>query len=137
MKRKSIILLISILLLSFSSICFAADTGNDIKNAVNGATNTVVDGAHNLMEDVRQGVGTAENTIENTAQDVGNTVMNGANYIENAGDNMYTTTRSVAEDATTPINNNTATTWTWIIVTVAAIVIVSLVWYYASQHSRH
>lgn len=135
MKRKSFMLLIALIVLSFSTICFATDTANNIKNTVNGATNTVVDGAQNLAEDVRNGVGTAENMVENTAEDIGNAAMDGANYIEDTGDNAYTTTRSVAEDVTNG-NNMTASTWTWIAVAIAAVVIVGLVWYYASQNNH-
>lgn len=135
MKRKSFILLITLLVISFSTICFANDMGNDIKNAVNGATNTVVDGAQNLAEDVRSGVGTAENTIENGVKNMGNAVMNGANDVMNMDDNNYTATRTTGDDVTT-INNTAATTWTWIAIAIAAAVIVGLVWYYAAQHNH-
>jgi len=137
MKKKSFILLV-VLIISFSTICFADDMGNDIKNAVNGATNTVVDGIQNLAEDVRSGIGTAEDTIENGARNMGNAVMNGANDVMDdmdSGDNDYTATRTSAEDVSV-INNTAATTWTWIAVAIAALVIVGLVWYYASQHNH-
>jgi len=137
MKKKSFILLV-VLIISFSTICFADDMGNDIKNAVNGATNTVVDGAQNLAEDVRTGIGNAENTIENGARNIGDAIMDGANDVMGAGNNDYTTTRTGAEDVSV-INNTAATTWTWIAVAIAAIVIVGLVWYYSAQHhtERH
>ena len=34
------------------------------------------------------------------------------------------------------INNTAATTWTWIAVAIAGIVIVGLVWYYASERNH-
>lgn len=151
MKIKSFILIIlTVFILSISTLCFATDTGNDIKNAVNGATNTVVDGAQNLAEDVRDGVGTAENTIENGVNDIGNAVMDGENSIEDAGDDVmnaandigdtgndaYTATRSSVEDLTTD-NSMNASIWTWIAVAIAGIVIVGLVWYYASQNNKN
>ena len=147
MKRKSFILLIAFLLIiSFSTICFADDMGNDIKNTVNGATNTVVDGTQNLAEDVRSGIGTAENTIENGVRNIGTAITDGAENMGNAvmggmdnmGDNFdngYTTTRTSAEDISI-IDNTAATTWTWIAVAIAAIVIVGLVWYYSAQHTE-
>lgn len=135
MKRKSFILFITLLVLSFSTICFATDMGNNIKNTINGATNTVVDGTQNLAEDVRSGIGTAENTVENTARDVGNAVMDGANSVEDTGDNTYITTRSVAEDVSV-INDTAVSTWTWIALAIAAVVIVGLVWYYASERNH-
>ena len=134
MKRKSLILLIALVVLSFSTISFAADTANNIKNTINGATNSVVDGAQNLADDVRSGIGTAENSIENTVEDIGNAVSDGANYAEDAGTDAYTTTRSVAEDVTNG-GGMTVSTWTWIAVAIAGIVIVALVWYYASQNN--
>ena len=142
MKRKSFVLLITVVLLSFATISFANDMGNNIKNTVNGATNTVVDGVQNLAEDVRSGVSTAENAIENGMQDVGNAVMDGGNdvmdttnNVVDAGDNNYMTTRTIGEDISV-IDNSAATTWTWIAVAIAGLVIVGLVWYYASERTH-
>jgi len=134
MKRKSFILLIALFLISLSTICYA-NMGNDVKNTVNGATNTVVDGVQNLAEDVRSGIGTAENAIEDGITNMGDAVMGGARDVTNAEDNDYTATRTGAEDISV-INNTAATTWTWIAVAIAAIVIVGLVWYYASERNH-
>lgn len=134
MKRKSFILLITLLLISISTVCFA-DMANDIKNTVNGATNTIVDGTQNLAEDVRSGIGTAENTIEDGAKNVGNAAMNVTNDIVDNNDNDYVTTRTNSEDVSV-INNTAVSTWTWIAVAIAALVIVGLVWYYASERNH-
>ena len=137
MKRKSFILLIALFVISISTLSFADDMSNNVKNTVNGATNTVVDGAQNLTEDVRNGIGNAENAIENGARNIGNAIMNGTNDVMNAQDNDYTATRTGGEDISV-INNTAATTWTWIAVAIATIVIVGLVWYYSAQHiDRH
>ena len=136
MKRKSFILLIALFIITISTVCFADDMGNDVKNGVNGATNTVVDGVQNLAEDVRSGIGTAENKIEDGARNIGNAIMDGANDVMDTEDNDYTATRTGTEDVSV-INNTAATTWTWIAVAIAAIVIVGLVWYYASEHTKH
>ena len=136
MKRKSL-LLITLLLISFcSTICFANNMGNDVKNTVNGATNTVVDGVQNLAEDVRNGIGAAENTIEDGARNIGDAMMNGTTDLMNGDDYDYTATRTGSEDVSI-INNTAATTWTWIAIAIATLVIVGTVWYYASQHSKH
>lgn len=135
MKRKSIVLLITLFIISLSTVCFASDMGNDVKNTVNGATNTVVDGARNLAEDVRSGIGTAENSIENGVRNIGDAVMYGADDVADNGDADYMTTRTVGEDVSV-INNTAATTWTWIAVAIAALVIVGLVWYYASERNH-
>jgi len=134
MKRKSFILFIALFVISLGTICFANNMGNDVKNAVNGATNTIVDGTQNLAEDVRSGIGTAENTVENGVRNIGNAVMDGANDVMNAGNNDYTTTRTATEDVSV-INNTAATTWTWIAIAIATLVIVGLVWYYASERT--
>jgi len=145
MKRKSFILLITIVILSFATTSFASDMGNNVKNTVNGATNAVVDGVQNLAEDVRSGIATAENAIENGMRDVGNAVMDGANDAmdttnnvvdgDDNGDANYMTTRTIGED-TSIINNTAATTWTWIAIAIAGLVIVGLVWYYASERTH-
>lgn len=137
MKRKSFILLVVLFLLAFSTVCFANDIGNDVKNTVNGATNTLVDGTQNLAEDVRSGIGTAEDTIESGVKNVGAAIMDGASDFMSATDNNYTATRTSTEDDTTVINNTAAMTWTWIAVAIAGIVIVGVVWYYASEQSKH
>ena len=134
MKRKSFILFITLLLISISTVCFA-DIANDIKSTVNGATNTIVDGTKNLAEDVRSGIQTAENTIENGAKDIGNAVMDTANDVVDNNNNDYITTRTNAEDVSV-INSTAASTWTWIAVAIAGIVIVGLVWYYASERNH-
>ena len=137
MKRKSFILLIALFVISISTLSFADDMGNNVKNTVNGATNAVVDGVQNLGEDVRSGIGTAENTIEDGAKNIGNSVMDGTNDIMDTNNNDYTATRTAAEDVSV-IDNTVATTWTWVIVAIAAAVIIGFVWYYANQHvDRH
>lgn len=137
MKRKSFILLLALFLLAISTVCFADDIGNDVKNTVNGATNTAVDTTQNLAEDVRNGIGTAEDTIENSVKNVGTAIMNGANDIMSGNDSNYTATRTSTEDDSTIINNTSAMTWTWVAVAIAGIVIVGVVWYYASEQSKH
>ena len=133
MRKKSFILLTILLFISISTISFA-DMTNDIKNTVNGATNTVVDGTRNLVEDVRSGIGTVENKVENGLKDVGNATMNVTNdVVDNSNDN-YAATRTATEDVSI-INNTAASTWTWIAVAIAGIVIVGLVWYYATERN--
>ena len=144
-------LLILTILISFSTISFA-NMSNDVKNTVNGATNTVIDGAQNLTEDVRKGIGNAEDAIENGARNIGNAITDGANDVmgtnnnnnnnnnddnsDNANGTAYTATRTTAADITGA--TRTTSMWTWIILAVAAAVIVGLVWYYAAERTeRH
>ena len=148
MKRKSFILfIVAFFILLISTVCFATDDAtNDVKNAVNGGTNAVIDGAENLAEDARDVVGTAEDTIENGVSDIGNAIedgatdvdnaiMDGTNSIEDAGDESYIAARSNTEDVATG-NTMNASIWTWVALAIAAIVIVGVVWYYASQNNK-
>ncbi len=144
MKRKAFILLILSILISFSTISFA-NMANDVKNTVNGATNTVVDGSKNLVEDIRNGIGNAENAVENGAQDIGTAITDGANDIMGTNNNInntnntnnsgYTVARTTTADAI-ETDVMTSSMWTWIIIAIAGAVIVGLVWYYAVQHTE-
>ena len=139
MKNKSLIIFSIILAILFiSTISFATnDMSNDIKNGIHSVTDTVVDGTANLANDVRSGIQNAENTVENGTRNVGNAVSEGMNDVGDAitDNDGYTATRTTAGDtAGTGIMNSSI--WTWIILAVAAVIIVSLVWYYASQHNH-
>lgn len=125
MKKKTFIaLFIIFVLLLISTFSFA---NNDIKNDVHSATDTVIDGASNLANEARKGVGSIENTIEDGVKDIGNAMYD--------NDSMeYTTTRTSTGPATT--DNMNGALWTWVILAVAGIVIVGLVWYYASQNNH-
>lgn len=125
MKKKTFIaLFIIFVLLLISTFSFA---NNDIKNDVHSATDTVIDGASNLANEARKGVGSIENTIEDGVKDIGNAMYD--------NDSMeYTTTRTSTAPATT--DNMNGALWTWVILAVAGIVIVGLVWYYASQNNH-
>ncbi len=138
MHKKSLILVSVVLfvLCIFSGCVFAT---NDVKNGISGAVNTVVDGVNNLGSDVRKGIGDAENGVEdalrmdNTADrsddvDRQDTTDNG--MAGTTGD--YTASRTTADLTNT---NNTSTLWIWLIVAVAAIVIIGLVWYYGAQNN--
>lgn len=125
MKRKTLIILsILFALLFISTISFA---NNDIKDGVHSATDAVIDGASNLVNDARKGVGAIENTVEDGAKDIGN-----AMHHDNT--NSYTTTRTATTVTTT--NGMNSTLWTWVILAVAAVVIIGLIWYYASQNNH-
>lgn len=143
MKKKSIIFLsVLFLVLSITTMCFATD---DVKDM----TNSVIDGANDLAEDVRNGIGNAEDTIEggvtNLAEDVRNGVGDAENFVEDGVSDIgtamsddargtYGVTRTTADMTTT--NTTTASVWTWVTIAVAAVVIVALVWYYATQRNN-
>lgn len=129
-KKTLIALFISLTLICMSSFVFATI---DIQN-----------GMQNLGNDVRTGIQATENVIENTAQDMTN---NDEGLFNDDNDNMmttdvtddndgYTTTRTGTDATGTNGIMNTTTMWTWVILAATAIIIVSLVWYYATQNNR-
>lgn len=134
MYKKSLILISVVLfvLCIFSGFVNATDSA---KEMITDAKNTVVDGAMQLGNDVRNGVGAVENGVENGVNDVLNmdNNVNSTNTARKTNDG-YTATRT----ATNSTNyNNSATLWVWLIVAIAAIVIIGLVWYYGSQNRTH
>ncbi len=127
LKKSLLILFIIFCILCISNICFANDMASDMKDAVNSASSTLIDGTKNLAADVRNGVGNVENGIEG-ALTMDN--MNTTNMQTTSND--YTATRT--SSTTNATGMNTSTMWVWMIVAIAAIGIVGLVWFYASQH---
>lgn len=133
LKKNLIILFIIFCILCISNVCFANNTANNIKDGVNSATTTVVDGAKNLATDVRNGVGAVENGIEGalTMDNMNNRTTNNGTAARTTTDN-YTTARTAT--TTNATGMGTSTMWVWAIVAVAAVVIIGLVWYYGSQN---
>lgn len=155
MYRKLLVSLGILLTLIFSfSVCFA--NNNIGQDAIDGVRN-FVGGAENAMEDAARGVSNTSRDVtgdlENGANNVGNTMMNNGdnnhttkdtnnntgtdantnnNNNNNTGNYMATRTATDINDDTTLMGMN-ATTWTWLIIGIAAIAIVALVWYYSMQ----
>ena len=112
-------------------VCFANDNKNPVQDAANG---------------VRNVVGNAENTVENAAKDISNTSKNATGNLEKGANNVGTTATNKTNDGVRN-NNYTATrtatgttfmgmngtSWTWLIIGIAAIAIIALVWYYSMQ----
>lgn len=131
LKKISIIVSIFFIFLCIATLSFATD---NVKNAVNSGVNTVVDGVDNLGSDVRNGIGDVENGIENVFKDDGE-AMTFTNETGNYNASRIDTSTAGITGA------GTDTLWIWVIVAIAAIIIIGLVWYYASQdnaiNSRH
>lgn len=155
MYRKLLVSLGILLTLIFSfSVCFA--NNNIGQDAIDGVRN-FVGGAKNAMEDAARGVSNTSRDVtgdlENGANNVGNTMMNNGDNNHTTKDtnnntgtdantnnnNTTTTGNYMATRTATDINDDTtlmgmnATTWTWLIIGIAAIAIVALVWYYSMQ----
>ena len=133
MKKKTLLAFFVVMLIVFSfSYVFATDMMQDAANGVRDAMNAT----ENTMENAAQG---ASNVMKDMTQSASNTMDNAMNTTENAmqnvtgNDDNYTATRtSTTTDGNTFMGMN-GTTWTWIIMGIAAIAIVALVWYYSMQ----
>ncbi len=111
------------------------------------ATNTVQNGARDVGTEVKDSF----NKLENGAQNVGNNVKGAVTNVGNAitgqnnnnnnnndglfgnrNNNGYTATRTSATNNGL-FGMNTSTMWTWIVLAIVGVAIVSLVWFYGSQ----
>lgn len=128
---KKLVITFAVLLASFFLTSFAF-ANNDLQKAGEG---------------VRNVVGDAENGIEDVANGIGGAVKEGANAIGNGTKNMVDTTKNSMNNGTNYAATRTnteatfagmnATTWTWFVLAIAALAIVGLVWYYASQRNTN
>ena len=100
---------------------------NDVKNVTEDAMNGAKNGAENVGNDVKNGM-----------QNMGNDANNAMNNMNNQNNNDYTATRTAAEQNTGNTTQNwmNRDIWTWIIVGIITIIIVALIWYYASRNNR-
>ena len=138
MTKKIFSFIIALSLMFATSFVFAeselkdsADkAGNNMQNVVNGAGTVlkdagegIKDGARNIGEDIKDG-----------ARNVGEAVNDGAHDMTRTDNNDgYTATRT--NDNGT-IMGMSGTTWTWLVLAIAALAIVGLVWYYAMQNKN-
>ncbi len=142
MNKKSLILVsvFFVVLFLLSGFVYA---NNEIQDGTSSIVNGVVNGINTLGSDVRNGVGAAENGIEDALKidDMGNNttdnnMSNEANNTNAITDTDYSATRT-ATGLTGGTANDNYTLWIWLIVAIAAIVIIGLVWYYGAQNTTH
>jgi len=96
--------------------------GNTISNSIDKTESTLNNGMHmignevtNTTDEVRNSWNTMTNNLENT--------------IDNDRNTNYTAYRTSADETTT--GNMSTTAWTWVIVSMVAIIIITAIWYYA------
>ncbi len=137
MLKKTFSLLIATFLILITTNVFAANDefGQSMNKAGNGVRN-VVGGAENVLEDAASGIGAGMQNMGNALKEgtTNNDNMDNGS-LENGG---YSATRTATPRATAD-NNATGigtNAWTWIILAIAAILIVGLVWYYAKQNKN-
>ena len=134
MSRKILYTLTLFLLFAFTfTFCLATDQNpvqeatNSVKNVVGGAENSIENGVKDIGNMTKEGT----NSIEKGMNNAGNELKSSTSKIEN-NQNSYVATRTSTDGTATFMGMN-ATTWTWLIIGIAAIAIVALVWYYSSQ----
>ena len=145
MAKKSLIAGLTIIVLSLCcGLCFAADDkggetinlGNEITESLDKAgqsarnvTDNVFSG--NMVNDAKDTVKDSENGVKTGMDDAKNGVVNMTGT--NAGD--YNATRTTTEGTAVGTGTMSTTTWMWIILAVAAIIIIAAIWYYATQNN--
>ena len=101
------------------------------------------------MNNVRDGMNNAGNQVENSWEKMGNSIKNVGNSVTNGvstmmgtnnnyntntnNDGQYTARRTATEGTIFGMNG---TMWTWFVMAILGIVLISLVWYYGMQKSN-
>ncbi len=137
MAKKIFVSLAIIFLSLCCGVCFAAQNNSNVNlgDEITRSLDKAGDSVENVVDDVMD-------AGENTIRSVGNTMDdNNTNNERTSQRNNYTNgtnynavRTSVDEDMAT--GTMSTTTWIWIILAVAAIVIVAMIWYYAAQDNR-
>ena len=144
---KKIFISFAIIILSVcTTVCFAADNNSNVNlgeeitdsldktgDSVRNVADDVMDGVDNITRDNRD-----DNATNNNNRNENRDNNRADNRNNNEDDNMFTegydAVRTSVDEMTT--GTMSTTTWIWIILAVAAIIIVAMVWYYAVQDRR-
>lgn len=141
MYKKLLISFGILLAIIFSfSVCLA---NNDLQKAADGVRNVVGD-AENAVEGAARDVSNASKDATGDLENLGNDIKNNGdnrntkkdtnnnNTVMGTTDGNYDATRTATGTDATFMGMN-ATSWTWLILGIAAIAIIALIWYYATQ----
>ena len=133
-KKLLITILVLIATLFFTSSVFAnTDMQNGDRNIgseVKDSFNKLEEGAQDLGDNVKGAITNAGNKMTDRNNDNNNDKNNGTN------NNGYTATRTSATNNGI-LGMSTGTMWTWVILAIVAIAIISLVWIYGSQNKTN
>lgn len=138
MHKKLLISFVLILSLIIPfGICYANDemqkASDSAKNAISGAENAIEGAAKNTGNAIKDGMNQAGNMIKDSASKAGNSIQNGVDNLENSMSNTSTNYDATRTSAEGTFMGMTSTTWSWLILGIAAIAIIGLVWYYSVQ----
>ncbi len=148
LKKSLIILSVFCLIVFLSTACFATNLVEGTKNALDSAGNGVeamVNGAEGAMENAKNGMGNMmsdmgegmQNVMDDVKDGMGNDDMTnhdttGMTGTDDGGYNAErtATTRAISADGASAGTNSA---FVWIVLAIAAVIIVALVWYYGTQ----
>jgi len=145
MHKKIFILTLVVSILCFSSVCFANNMMQDVKdmgtnvmnnigNAMDNIGDSMSNGAQNAGDELNQSGNKIGSEMNNMNQGATEDNNNDSNTMVGTTDNNnggYTTTQTAV---TTAMGNSNF--WTWAILILASIGIISLIWYYSSQNKE-
>ena len=127
---KKIFASLAIIMLSLCcGVCFAAENNSNVNlgEEITNSLDKTGDSMRNVADDVMNGGTNRNNNTNNN-----NTTDNRTGYTNGNGFTQgYNAVRTSVDDVAT--GNMSTTTWVWIILAVAAIIIVAMIWYYATQ----
>lgn len=135
MAKKIFISFAMIILCLCCSVCFAAQENSNVNlgEEITDSLDKTGDSVRNVADDVMNGAnGNTRNDRNNDKNNNNNTRNN--HMDNNVFTNGYNAVRTSVDDVAT--GNMSTTTWIWIILAVAAIIIVAMVWYYAVQDNN-
>lgn len=146
MSKKTILTTVIFLVIClFGTVCFASaqnvmDTMKnstvELKDEITQSIDKTQNSTRNVTQNVMNGAGNAMNTMGNmmdTNRTDNNNNRNNDNNNNNNNAGNYNTTRTAVNDGYFAGTGMDTTTWLWMILAIAAIIIIAAVWYYAMQ----
>lgn len=144
--RKLLYSILAIIVLCVcSSTCFAAENGNSVTlgneimqsiDKTGQSFDNIVSG--NIVDDTKNGVRSGVDNAKDGVDDGMNMITDDAMMMTNNTRQQDYNTAQTATEGTAQRNGMdtmTTTTWMWIILSIAAIIIIAAIWYYATQNN--
>ena len=138
---KKVLISITLFFVMIFVATFVSANNDELNNAGHAVTNVVTDAGRA----VKNGAENIGNSLQRGAQGITGAIT-GNNNNDNNDDNrdtMFSTDDNNRDYTVTRTNTNAGTimgmsptTWTWFTLAVAGILIIALVWYYASQNNK-
>lgn len=108
---------------------------HDAQNVVNDATDGMKNVTNNVENNVNNATNDIRNTIDNTTDNITTNENNQNDIIDNGavmGDDYVNGSYSAARTTATDTNTN-PTSYLWIVLAIAALVVIGAIWYYATR----